>query len=113
MRPWAALLGSAVLEAVWATALGASDGLTRLLPAVVFLTALVASMVGLAVSTRSIPVGTAYAVWTGVGAALTVGWAMAFGGEAASPAKLLLLAGVIASVVGLQLVDRRGQPAGR
>ena len=63
--PWVILLASAVLEAVWATALGASEGLSRPSPTVVFLVALAASMVGLAVASESIPIGTAYAVWTG------------------------------------------------
>ena len=53
--PWVILLASAVLEAVWATALGASDGLSRPVPTVVFLVALAASMVGLAVASASIP----------------------------------------------------------
>ncbi|GAA6527150.1 SMR family transporter [Intrasporangium sp. DVR] len=109
MTPWVVLLGSAVLEAVWATALGASDGLARPGPAAVFAVALVASMVGLAVSSRSIPIGTAYAVWTGTGAALTVGWAMLIGAEPTSLTKLCLMAGIIGAVLGLQLAGRSGR----
>jgi quaternary ammonium compound-resistance protein SugE len=108
--PWAVLLSSALLEAVWASALAASEGLTRPVPALVFLAAGVMSMVGLARAARSIPIGTAYAVWTGVGAALTVTWAMLFGGEAFSVAKVLLLAGVVAAVIGLKVV---GSPVRR
>lgn len=108
--PWAVLVASAVLEAVWASALSASAGLSRPLPAVVFLVAGTLSMVGLAHAVRSIPIGTAYAVWTGLGAALTVAWATATGGEVLSPAKLLLVAGIVASVVGLKLVA--GRPGG-
>jgi quaternary ammonium compound-resistance protein SugE len=106
--PWAVLFGSAVLEAVWASALAASDGLSRPLPTVVFLLAGAVSMLGLAHAVRSIPIGTAYAVWTGLGAALTVAWAMATGGEAFSVAKLVLLSGIVASVVGLKAVGQRG-----
>ncbi|HEY9497029.1 MAG TPA: multidrug efflux SMR transporter [Intrasporangium sp.] len=106
--PWVVLLVSAVLEAVWATALGASDGLSRPVPTVVFLVALAASMVGLAVASESIPIGTAYAVWTGVGAALTVTWAITVGGESASAAKLLLLNGIVVAVVGLRFVGHHG-----
>lgn len=101
---WPILLASAVLEAVWATALGASDGLTRLGPALVFAVALTASMVGLGIAMPSIGLGTSYAVWVGVGAALTVGWAMSTGSEPASPLRLVFLVGLVACVVGLQLV---------
>lgn len=101
---WVVLLISAVFEAVWATALGQSDGLSRPIPSLVFLMALAASMVGLGRATRRIPIGTAYAVWVGVGAALTVGWAMATGAETISPRKLVFIGGIVAAVVGLKLV---------
>lgn len=100
--PWLLLLASAVLEAIWATALGASDGLREPVPALIFVVTLALSMVGLGRAARDIPIGTAYAVWTGVGAALTVTWAMAVGGEAASIPKLLFLTGIVAAVVGLR-----------
>lgn len=102
--PWAVLLASAVLEAVWASALAASDGLSRPGPAVVFLVAGALSMAGLAHAVRTIPIGTAYAVWTGLGAALTVTWAMSTGDEQFSAVKVVLLAGIVAAVVGLKLV---------
>ncbi|GMA31989.1 DMT family transporter [Litorihabitans aurantiacus] len=101
---WTVLLVSAVLEAVWATALGLSAGFTLLAPTVVFGVALALSMVGLAIAMRAIPMGTAYAVWVGVGAALTVTWAMLTGVESASPAKVALLVGIVGCVVGLKLV---------
>ena len=69
---WLLLLASAVLEAVWATALGLSDGLTVPLPTAVFAVTTTLSMIGLGLAIRSIPLGTAYAVWTGIGAAGTV-----------------------------------------
>ena len=72
--PWVLLLVSAVLEAVWATALGRSAGLTDPVPTAVFLVALALSTGGLALAVRTIPIGTGYAIWTGVGAALTVGY---------------------------------------
>jgi quaternary ammonium compound-resistance protein SugE len=100
--PWIVLLASAVLEAVWATALGYSDGFTLPLPATVFVVALVMSMLGLGWAARRIPIGTAYAVWTGVGAALTVGYAIAVGDEPASPLKLLFLAVIVGAVGGLK-----------
>ena len=101
--PWIILVVSGVLEAVWATALGRSEGFTRLAPSVVFATALVASMAGLAWAMRTLPVGTAYAVWVGIGAALTAGYAMASGDEAVSVVKILLLLGIVTCVVGLKL----------
>jgi quaternary ammonium compound-resistance protein SugE len=71
---------------------------------VVFAVALVLSMVGLAYAMRELPVGTAYAVWVGIGAVLTVVIAMVSGEEAASPVKLLLLAGIVGCVVGLKVL---------
>ena len=101
---WVILLASAVMEAVWASALGASDGFTRPLPTVVFGVACTLSMLGLGWSLKTIPVGTAYAVWTGIGAALTVAWAMATGNEPVELLRVLFLAGIVAAVIGLKLV---------
>ena len=101
---WVALLVSAVFEAIWATALGRSEGFTQAIPTVVFLIALLVSMLGLGWAAKYIPIGTAYAVWTGVGAALTVSYAMLTGNETVSAWKILFIAGIIASVVGLKLV---------
>ncbi len=100
---WLVLVLSGVLEAVWATALGGSDGFTRLAPTVVFAVSLAASMAGLAYAMRGLPIGTAYAVWVGIGAALTAGYAMWTGQEAASLVRVLLLAGIIGCVIGLKL----------
>lgn len=101
--PWLVLILSGVLEAVWATALGRSAGLTRLGPSVVFGVTVVASMVGLAYAMRSLPTGTAYAVWVGVGASLTVIYAMATGDEPVSLVKVLLILGLVSCIVGLKL----------
>jgi len=106
MMPWLVLLASAVLEAVWASALAASDGFTNLVPTMVFLVAGALSMLGLAQAVRTIPIGTAYAVWTGLGAALTVAWAMTFGDEAFSAVKVVLLAGIVGAVIGLKVVGQ-------
>lgn len=101
---WFVLVLSGVLEAVWATALGRSEGLSRLAPSIVFFVALALSMTGLGYAMRSLPVGTAYAVWVGVGAVLTVTYAMATGEEAASLVKVLLLAGIVGCVIGLKVL---------
>lgn len=101
---WLILALSGVLEAVWATALGRSDGFTRLVPTAVFGVALTLSMGGLAYAMRELPVGTSYAVWVGIGAALTVAYAMATGEESASVVKVLLIGGIVMSVAGLKLL---------
>ncbi len=101
---WIVLVLSGVLEAVWATALGRSDGFSKLAPTVTFGVALVASMAGLAYAMRDLPVGTSYAVWVGIGATLTVAYAMVTGAEPASLVKVLLLALIVGSVAGLKLL---------
>lgn len=100
---WAILLASAVLEAVWATALGESEGFSRLVPTVVFVISNVLSLAGLAIAMKEIPIGTAYAVWTGIGAALTVTYAVVTGTEALTPLKALFLVGIIACAAGLKM----------
>jgi quaternary ammonium compound-resistance protein SugE len=102
---WIILIASGVLEAVWATALGKSEGFTKPVPSVVFVVGLVLSMGGLAWALRELPVGTAYAVWVGIGAALTVTYAMVTGDEPASLLKVVLILGIVACVVGLKLVS--------
>ena len=111
--PWLVLLASAVLEAVWATALGLSDGFSRPLPTVVFAVTATLSMLGLGMSIRSIPLGTAYAIWVGIGAALTVGWAMVTGVEPFSVVKLLFITGIVGCAAGLKaLPAKNAAPAG-
>ena len=101
---WIVLIVSGVLEAVWATALGKSEGFSKPAPTVVFGVAIVASMAGLAWAMRDIPTATAYAVWVGVGAALTVIYAMITGDESVSWVKILLIVGLVGCIVGLKLV---------
>ncbi|WP_460794925.1 DMT family transporter [Nocardioides pacificus] len=100
---WLVLVISGGLEAVWAVALGKSDGLSRLTPSLVFVGGLALSMAGLAYAMRTLPIGTSYAVWVGIGAALTVTYGMATGDEAISVVKVLLLAGLLGCVIGLKL----------
>ena len=117
---WLVLVLSGVLEAVWATALGRSENFTRLAPTAVFAVALAASMAGLAYAMRGLPVGTAYAVWVGIGAVLTAAYAMWSGDEPVTVVRLLLLAGIVGCVIGLKLTHsprvggrrRRWRPAG-
>jgi len=102
---WIILIISGVLEAVWATALGKSEGFTKLWPSVIFVVTLALSMAGLAWAMRDISTGTAYAVWVGIGASLTVIYAMVTGAEPFSVVKLLLILGLVACIVGLKLVS--------
>jgi quaternary ammonium compound-resistance protein SugE len=102
---WGVLLISGVLEAVWASALGRSEGFTRLVPTIVFGIALVLSMGGLAYAMRELPPGTSYAVWVGIGAVLTVGYAMLTGAESVSLIKTALIVGLIGCILGLKLVS--------
>ena len=101
---WLVLVLSGVFEAVWATALGKSDGFTKPLPTAIFGVALIISMGGLAYAMRSLPTGTSYAIWVGIGASITVLYAMITGDESASLLKLLFIGGIVGCVVGLKLV---------
>jgi len=100
---WLVLVVSGVLEAVWAVALGKSEGFSRTVPTLVFLVGIVLSMGGLAYAMRTLPIGTAYAVWVGVGASLTVAFGMATGSESVTAVKVLLLLGLLGCVIGLKL----------
>ncbi len=101
---WVALVVSGVLETVWAAALSQSRGFTRVGPSIVFGVAIVLSMAGLAYALRSIPVGTGYAVWVGIGAVGTALYGMAVLGESTTVPRLLCLVAIVAGVVGLKLV---------
>lgn len=100
---WIILIISGIFEAVWATALGKSAGLTKLTPSIIFLTALVISMAGLAYSMRTLPAGTSYAIWVGIGATLTVAYGILTGTEPVSLIRIVLLLGIIGCIVGLKL----------
>lgn len=102
---WVLLVASGLMESVWAISLDKSDGFTVLVPTIVFIVFYIASVVGLGMALKSIPVGTGYAVWVGIGASLTVIYSMATGDEAVSPVKIALLAGLVACIAGLKLVS--------
>jgi quaternary ammonium compound-resistance protein SugE len=102
---WLVLVLAGCFESVWAIALGESGGFRRCIPMLIFAVALPVSMVGLAVAMKSLPTGTAYAVWVGIGASLTVLWGIVTGNEAASPGRVLLLAFLVVSVAGLKVVS--------
>ena len=100
---WIVLILSGVLEAGWALSLKASDGLTKLWPSVLFVVLLVASMGGLSWALRTLPVGVAYGVWVGIGAALTAVLAVVVFDEPVTVLKIVSLVLIVAGVVGLNL----------
>lgn len=100
---WLVLIVSGLFEAVWATALGKSEGFSRLGPSIIFIIGLIVSMSGLAYAMRDLPIGTSYAIWVGIGAVATVTYAMAFDGEPVSLLKIVFLLGIVSCVVGLKV----------
>jgi quaternary ammonium compound-resistance protein SugE len=99
---WLVLIISGMLETVWAIALDRSSGFSRPLPTAVFGVALVLSMAGLGYALRTVPVGTGYAVWVGIGAVGTALVGMLALGESVSLPRILCLLLVVAGVVGLK-----------
>lgn len=102
---WFILIVSGALESVWAAAIGASNGFKRLWPTVLFIVGLILSMGGLAIAMKDLPPGTAYAVWVGVGATLTVIWSFVTKQERVSTARVLLLVLLVGSIIGLKVVS--------
>ena len=102
---WTLLVVAGVLEIVWAIGLKFTEGWTKLVPSVVTLVALTASFVLLAQAMKTLPVGTAYAVWTGIGAAGAAVVGMAALGEPATPARILCLLVIVAGIIGLKVTS--------
>lgn len=102
---WIILILSGMLEAVWAAALSASEGFKRLRPTLLFFGALALSMAGLAWAMRTLPTGTAYAIWVGIGATLTVLWGFQTKQERPTIGRILLLVLLVGSVIGLKVVS--------
>jgi quaternary ammonium compound-resistance protein SugE len=101
---WLALTLAGILEIGWAIGLKYTDGFTRLLPTLATVAAIVLSLALLGVAVRRLPVGTAYAVWTGIGTAGTVLLGIWLFAEPADPARLLFIAMIVAGVIGLRVV---------
>jgi len=100
---WLILLIAGLLEVVWAIGLKYTQGFTRLIPSLITVTAMIASVVLLSWAMKSLPVGTAYAIWTGIGAVGAAIAGMVLLGESASPARLLSLGLIVAGIIGLKL----------
>jgi len=100
---WVYVLVAGVFEIVWITAIKYADGFTRLWPSVGTVVAMSVSMVCLSLAVRIIPIGTAYAVWTGIGAAGAAIMGMVLFNEPRDVARLLFIVLIVSGVVGLKL----------
>jgi quaternary ammonium compound-resistance protein SugE len=102
---WLYLLLAGLMEVAWAVGLKYTEGFTRLWPSVWTAVALALSMVLLAAAVRTLPLGTAYAVWTGIGAVGTAALGVLLFGEQAGPARLASIVLIVAGLVGLKLTS--------
>jgi quaternary ammonium compound-resistance protein SugE len=101
---WTILIVAGLLEIGWAVGLKLSDGLSKPLPAVVTIVAMIASLVLLGIAVRTLPLGTAYAVWTGIGAVGSVLFGIMIFREPVTAGRLLCVAAIIGGIVGLKLL---------
>lgn len=106
--PWVLLLVAGLLEVVWAIGLKYTDGFSKLVPSVITITAMIASVWLLALALKGIPVGTGYAVWTGIGAVGTAILGIVLFNEAATVARLACIGLIVAGIFGLKLVSGEG-----
>lgn len=102
---WTLLVIAGILEIGWAIGLKYADGFTRLWPSVWTIAAMVISMYLLALAARTLPIGTAYAVWVGIGAAGAMVLGMVLLGEPRTVARVVCVGLIVAGVIGLKLVD--------
>ena len=105
---WIYLFIAGLFEVGWAIGLKYTEGFSRLLPSAITACAMIVSLVLLAQALKTIPIGTGYAVWTGIGAAGTAIIGMAFLGESREPARIFCLVLILAGVVGLRIVSTEG-----
>lgn len=108
MNAWLLLIVAGLLEVCWASSLKATAGFTRLWPTLFFVATLGGSMVLLSLAVKNLPVGTAYAVWVGIGAAGTAIAALFLHGETMTLPRGLFLALLIVSIVGLKVTTPAG-----
>ncbi|WP_308418647.1 quaternary ammonium compound efflux SMR transporter SugE [Chitinimonas arctica] len=104
MIAWIILLLAGLLEVAWAVGLKYSAGFTRLWPSLATVAAMAASVALLGLALRTLPLGTAYTVWTGIGAVGTVILGMLLFGEPISPARLLCVSLIVIGILGLKLL---------
>ena len=101
---WLILFVAGLMEVGWAVGLKYTEGFTRLVPSVLTLAAMTVSILLLAVALKTLPMGTAYAVWTGIGAVGTAILGIVLFGDPATMARLLCIGLIVAGIAGLKLV---------
>ncbi|MGN1044974.1 MAG: DMT family transporter [Candidatus Methanomethylophilaceae archaeon] len=105
-KAWCILVLAGIMEMVWAVAMDYSDGFRNMMFGAIVIVFLIVSMVLLSKALNlGLPVGTAYAVWTGIGAVGTIIASVLLGNETATPARILFVAMIVAGIVGLQLTS--------
>jgi len=102
---WLYLLIAGLFEIAWAIGLKYTDGFTKALPTALTIAGMIASFYFLAQALKTIPVGTAYAVWTGIGACGTAILGIALFGESAAPNRMICLLLIVAGLIGLKIVS--------
>ena len=102
---WSILVLAGLFEIAWAVGLKYTEGFTKLVPSLLTGGAMVISIVLLAFAAKKLPLGTAYAVWTGIGAVGAVTLGIVLFGESAQPLRLLCVGLIVAGIVGLKLTD--------
>ena len=101
--PWVLLIAAGILEAAWAVGLKYTNGFTRPLPSILTIVGIVASLYLLSIAARTLPIGTAYPIWVGIGALGAAAGGVVLFGEAVSVTRVVCLLGLVASIVGLKL----------
>jgi quaternary ammonium compound-resistance protein SugE len=101
--PWTLLFLAGLFEVAWAVGLKYTDGFTKPVPTVLTVAAMVASVVLLGLAVKHLPVGTAYAVWTGIGTIGTVILGIVLLGDSAAPLRIVCLALIVLGIAGLKL----------
>ena len=102
---WVYLSVAGILEIIWAAAMKHSEGFTQLGPSAVTLAAMVASVVLLSISMKTLPLGTAYSIWTGIGAAGAFVFGIVILGEQASVGRILAAVLIVSGIVLMKLTD--------
>jgi quaternary ammonium compound-resistance protein SugE len=108
--PWVLLIIAGLLEVCWAIGLKYTEGFTRPLPSVLTILAIIASMVLLSLAARSLPIGTAYAVWVGIGALGAAILGIVLFREPVTAARVFFLALLLTSIIGLKLTTGSAPP---
>lgn len=103
--PWIYLALAGLFEVIWAIGLKYTEGFSRLWPSAITVSAMTVSIILLAMAVKTLPIGTAYAIWTGIGAVGAVILGMVLFGDSASPLRLACVGLVLAGIVGLKLTS--------